>query len=333
MSYLYVQDNKAKIGIEANRITVHYANGMVKKVPVETLESINIFGNAQMTSQCVHTCLLKGIQVVYYSVGGSYFGRLESTGHVNVERQRMQDAVYNTDFALAIGKKMIGAKVHNQSVILSRYARSRQADCKRTIALMKGLMEKVQNSASIPQMMGFEGRAAKMYFEELGKLVEPDFTFNGRNRRSPLDPFNCMISLGYSLVMNEFYGKIQSRGLNPYFGLVHQDKERHPTLASDMMEEWRAVIVDSVALSLINGHEISLEEFYKLEDKPGIFLNDEGMRIILKKLDIKMRTETKYLESVVYRTSFRQAMELQVDALVHAIEERDPEKYQPVWIR
>lgn len=91
--------------------------------------------------------------------------------------------------------------------------------------------------------------------------------------------------------------------------------------------------MDSVALSLINGHEISLEEFYKLEDKPGIFLNDEGMRIILKKLDIKMRTETKYLESVAYRTSFRQAMELQVDALVHAIEERDPEKYQPVWIR
>ena len=76
------------------------------------------------------------------------------------------------------------------------------------------------------------GTAARYYFQGLGKLVDDPFKFHGRSRRPPKDEFNSMLSLGYSILMNEIYGKIQSKGLNPYFGFIHRDKEKHPTLAA-----------------------------------------------------------------------------------------------------
>lgn len=121
MSLLYVNENSACIGIEANRFVVKYADGMKKMIPAETLESIAIMGYAQMTTQCVRECLRRGIPVSYYSKGGSYFGRLQSTGHINAKRQRQQCALYQSDFALQFSKKIIRAKLKNQLVVLRRY--------------------------------------------------------------------------------------------------------------------------------------------------------------------------------------------------------------------
>ncbi len=181
--------------------------------------------------------------------------------------------------------------------------------------------------------MGYEGTAAKYYFSGLAREVDQDFSFHGRNRRPPKDPFNSMISLGYSIIMNELCSVIQRRGLNPYFGFMHQDRENHPTLASDLMEEWRAVIVDATVMSLINGHEISLDHFQNNVDMPGCYLTKEGMRIFLNKLEKKLRTKVNYLTYIDYAVSFRSAIDLQVRQLVKAIEENDCELYKEVIIR
>lgn len=73
-------------------------------------------------------------------------------------------------------------------------------------------------------------------------------------------------------------GKIEGKGLNPYFGIMHSDREKHPTLASDLMEEWRAVLIDSVVLSMLNGHELVREDFYSGTEEPGVFLEKEGFK-------------------------------------------------------
>ena len=104
--------------------------------------------------------------------------------------------------------------------------------------------------------MGYEGAAARIYFSTLGKLIDSEFIFSGRNKRPPLDPFNSMISLGYSIILNEIYGKLEGKGLNPYFGILHKDREKHPTLASDMMEEWRAVLIDTLVMGMLNGQPL-----------------------------------------------------------------------------
>lgn len=76
MSYLYVNENGAVIGIEGNQCTVKYKDGMKKLIPIEILEGITILGKSQITIACTEECLKRGISVSYFSKGGTYFGRL-----------------------------------------------------------------------------------------------------------------------------------------------------------------------------------------------------------------------------------------------------------------
>ena len=313
MGLLYVNENGAQIGYEANKCVVNYKDGLKKLIPIESLEGITIMGQSQMTAKCTEECLKRGIPVVYFSKGGVYFGRVMSTSHINAGRQRMQSALYDTEFAVELGKRILSAKIKNQSVVLRRYEKSR--------------------NRRIEEIIGYEGQAAKFYFRGLSKCIEREFQFNGRSRRPPKDEFNSMISLGYSILMNELYCKIEMNGLNPYFGFIHRDAEKHPTLASDMMEEWRAVIVDATVMSMINGHEISKEDFVFNLEQPGCYLTKTGLKLYLNKLERKFQTEIRYLKYVDYPVSFRRGILLQMEQLTKAIEKGDASLYEPIVIR
>lgn len=333
MSYLYVNENGAVIGIEANQFYVKYKNGMTKMIPAETLESITVLGKVQLSTQCVEACLRRGIPVAYFSKGGVYFGRLSSTGHINAQRQRKQSLLYDTDFALEFSRKIVSAKMKNQSVVAKRYAGGKTEKAEGLLREMKICQRKSLEASSIRQLMGYEGQCAKRYFELLSLCINPEFSFSGRNKRPPRDEFNSMISLGYSILMNEIYSKIELKGLNPYFGFMHRDAENHPTLASDLMEEWRAVLIDSTVMSLINGHEITKADFEMDTEEPGCYITRNGMSIYLKKLEKKFQTDMRYLDYLDYAVSFRRAIELQINSLVKAIEAEDASLYHPIMIR
>lgn len=333
MSYLFVNEKGASINYSENYVVVKYSDELKKKIPVESLESIYLFSSSQITSQCVAQCLKRGISISYFSKGGVYFGRLQSTGHVNVARQRKQAVLADSDFSLQLAKNIISGKIHNQEVILRRYSRNNKTERADILRRMRNSMLNIKNCGTISEIMGYEGSAARAYFDGLSCLVTPEFAFSGRSKRPPEDEFNSMLSLGYSILMNEIYSMLENHGLNPYFGFIHSDREKHPTLASDMMEEWRAVIVDSVVMSLVNGHEIHKENFYHDVDEPGYFLTREGLNIFLKKFDRKMRTIVNYLDYVDYQTSFRKSIDLQINELAKAIEAEDASLYRPIWLR
>ena len=173
--------------------------------------------------------------------------------------------------------------------------------------------------------------AARTYFSGLSALVRPEFAFEGRNRQPPRDAFNAMLSLGYTLLMYEIYAEIENRGMNPYIGFCHQLHSGHPALASDLMEEWRAVVVDSVVMSLVQGNEIQPEHFEPDEETGGILLTAQGMRIFIRKMEGKFESTSKYLKDV--STSLRRCFYLQSVDFTKAVEERNASLYQPVIIR
>ena len=332
MSYLFVSEQGASIGIRGGRIEVKCKDEMLRSIPFETLETIQIFGHVNVTTQCLAACLEKGIILNYYSTTGRYYGRLVSPCHVNVERQRMQALIgEDREFCLAFSKSIIRAKIQNQKVILRRYARWQDKEVTNAIQGMSNMQKHVVDCDSIPQLMGYEGAAARIYFHTLGRLIIPEFAFDKRSRRPPRDEFNSMISLGYSILLNEIVGKLEGRGLNPYFGMMHSDKEKHPTLASDLMEEWRAVLVDSTTMSLVNGHEIRKSEFDR--DENGVYLSNSAFKTFIRKLDNKLRTDSRYIEMEEFSTDFRHALDHQITSLVKAMEEKKPDIYQPVVIR
>lgn len=335
MSYLYLCEHGATIGIEGGYFKVIHKDKSITKVPGETLETIALFGNNNLTTPCVQECLKRGIPVSFFSRNGAYFGRLQSTRHVNIIRQKKQ--IYLSDdpvFCLEFTKKILKAKTKNQVTILRRYMRTSQKNISTSIEFMLRNIKKISTSENIDICKGYEGLIAREYFKCLSELMPETFKFKGRNKQPPRDSFNSMLSLGYTLLMYEIYGEIENAGLNPYAGFMHKDRERHPTLASDLMEEWRAVLIDSVVLSLVLGKEIPADEFWKDEETGGVFLSYDAMKIFLKKYELKMRQNTRYLEDAEMGfSSYRKAIRFQVQKLVQMIMNQNVIEYHPIVIR
>ena len=332
MSSLYVNESGAVISIDGGYLCVTLKNGLVGKLPKELVENITIFGNSSITTPCLQECLRRGICVNYFSGKGAYYGRLTSTRHVNGERLKRQIyACDDTAFRLSLAKKIISAKIQNQSVVLHRYVRNHPADLTVEFQSLRQMEHRLERCSTIEELMGVEGMAARTYFGGLSKLVDPQFSFHGRSRQPPRDAFNSMLSLGYTILLYEIYAEIENRGLSPYVGFLHSEHRGHPTLASDLMEEWRAVVVDSLVMSLIQGHEILIEQFAEDLETGGILLQPDAMRIFIKKFEKKMETSVKYLGAS--SNSLRRCLYLQTADFVRAVEDRDPELYQPVLIR
>lgn len=331
MSYVYITEQGTCISKESHKFIVSKAGQKVFEIPGETLEGLILAGSVQLSSQAVLALLKKDIPVTWISQTGEYYGRLEPPGHVHVAKQEKQILVRQGDFPLAMGKKIIQAKVHNQVTLLQRY--NRRLSSKKVQACVEVILSqarRISNADSRDMLMGFEGIIAKNYFEALGVLVPAEFSFTKRSRRPPLDPFNALLSLGYTLVFREMYTAVASEGLHPYFGFLHALKNHHPALVSDLMEEWRTPIVDSLVLYLIQRKEIKTEHFTKAPGGKGIFLTKEGWKIFLTAYEKKMQTDNTYMEG---DATYRQSLRSQAQRYSQALMKEDVNRYEALWIR
>lgn len=330
MSLIYITQDDAVIGINGGNMYVKQ-DGTIQNFPKNNISGVAVFGNGQMTTQCTRFCLENGLRVSYFSHSGNYFGSLAPVQAGNIHRLKKQ--IYLSDdeeFCLLMAKKTISAKIHNQTVLLGRYVDDR-SNYDYAFLQMHNSIHKIENADSIAEVMGYEGIASRFYFDTIGKIVPESFNFDGRNRRPPKDPINAMLSFGYSILLKEIQGELENKSLSSYAGFVHKDSDRHPALASDLLEEWRAVIVDSVVLSMVQGHEIYPEDFEMNND--GCYLSYSAKKKFLSKLERKLYTETKYLSYVDRPVSFRQGIWHQVNRLAHVIDTGLVEEYSPIKIR
>lgn len=334
MSHIYITNNGSTLSIDGGRYVITQKNELIRSIPKESVESISIFGNSSITTPCIQKLLDTDISVSFFSNRGNYYGRLESTSTNRIETIVKQIEVFdNNEYARGMSRQIIAAKINNQEVLLRRYSRNNlQVDNKRNINMLKEYRKKITRAETTNEIMGYEGIAARLYFESLSKLINPDFAFTGRNRRPPKDKFNSLLSLGYTLLMYEIYGKIQQEGLTPYYSILHKSGRNHPVLASDLMEEWRSTIVDSTVLSMVQGNEIVIEDFECGEDK-GIYLTNIGMKKFLNKFERKLATDIKYLEYDQRTVSMRQALNIQCQKLKESVDKKDFGIYKPILLK
>ena len=284
-----------------------------------------------MTTACVEFCLANNISVGYFTMTGKYYGRLVPVINTNAPRLRKQIQLSaDESFTVKLAQRIIRAKINNQLVVARRYSKNNGVTSEKR-KMLRISRDKVSEASSLYKVIGFEGIASKNYFATLSNVMEEGFAFEGRNRRPAVDPFNCMLNLGYSILTKEIIGEIENRGLNPYIGFVHKDKVGHPSLASDLIEEWRPVIVDSIVMSMIQGHEVCLDDF--IIGESGCRMKDNALRLFISKLEKKLEIESNYLIYLDSPLSFRASIWHQVDRLSRAIDKADPEKYYPIIIR
>lgn len=331
MSFAYITEEGAYIKKRGERFVVGRNQEIVMEIPGHVLEGLVLIDSVQVSSAAMVALLRLGVPVTWISRRGKFFGRLESTQHVHVERQVRQIALQGSDLFLQFGKKVVAAKVHNQLTILRRYNRRAQVSAIDTaIQNILAMRKNIFLAEDASRLMGHEGIIARVYFEAMGKLMPEAFTFDRRSRQPPLDEVNSMLSFGYTLLMYEVYTALTLHGLHPYFGFLHALRNHHPALASDLMEEWRAAVVDSLVLSLIHHHEILPAHFERDEEGAGIYLTRVGRQIFLSAYERKMRTVNRYMAG---ECSYRQSLPKQAERFAQAMMAGEEAGYEPLFLR
>ncbi|OHE82806.1 MAG: CRISPR-associated endonuclease Cas1, partial [Verrucomicrobia bacterium RIFCSPLOWO2_12_FULL_64_8] len=310
---LVVQTPGAQIGQRGDQLVVSVKGEETRRIPGQQVRAIYCYGAIQITAQAIATCLELGIDVSYFSPAGRFLGLLRGLPASGVDARRGQYRLFELPgVRLRLAREVVRAKIHNQRVMLMRNGDVPD----RVLQLLAGLRDQTEYARDITELLGIEGSAAALYFEEFGSMLKQHekwkFDWRGRNRRPPRDPINALLSLGYSMLAKELTGVCHSVGLDPFLGFMHQPRYGRPALALDLMEEFRPLIADSVAISLINRGELGPEDF--IGSASGTFLTDRGRRPYWEGWFRRLDAEVSHPE-FGYRMAYRRMLEVQARQL------------------
>lgn len=335
MSHLYIMQSNLKLGVRDGRLEVeNTSNGSKRSLPFATVNDISVFGLPQISTRLVRECIAHDIPIAYYSEDGKYFGHISSSTRIDPQRQKLQ--IYLTDnpaFCLKWSKQIVRAKLFNSMALL----RSSSENYDFSDEEMHGILhsfEYLESADSVEMVMGFEGNAARCYFSCLPKLLRNDkFSFKGRSSRPPKDPFNSMLSFGYSLLYRDIIGAIERHGLHPYFAFMHKIGFGHAALASDLIEEYRAPVIDKTVLDFVNSGEVQLDDFYE-NDAGAVYMTSAVAKSLTDLLSATLAKSEQYFLSSGDRKAygFQAMLDKKLDQLNLAIEKKDPSVYTPyMW--
>jgi CRISP-associated protein Cas1 len=312
MATLYLLEQGTSLYRDYQRLIVHIPERERLEIPIREVERILIFGRIQLSTPVVNMCLEQKIGVFYLNRSGQYQGHLWSAD--NLPNELIQfDRHKQPEFQLNVCREIVRGKLLNSKRLLQRLNRKRKsAQVGKAIAGINLDLAAVARATNLDSLRGHEGSSAVRYFGALNQLiVNPSFSFNGRNRQPPTDPVNSLLSFGYTLLFNNVLSLILAEGLSPYFGNFHYGEDKKPYLAFDLMEEFRSPIVDGLVLRLLNKPVFKVADFDTVASTGGVYLNQAARRVFLRYFESRLNEETTHpdLQSVV---SYRYVIQLQI---------------------
>ena len=333
---LYIYNQGSILDYANNSLVLIYdpkRNGK-KEISTENLDRIVIFGDVQLTISCIQNTLKKGIPVTFLSNEGNYFGSLEPTNHVDIKRQKLQfRKSEDKEFCLELSKILIKAKIKNQrSLLFTENASAKEPAATIYSTRILTLLNDIDKAQNIEALNLIIEKMNTFYFTGLSYFLGDDFNFTTRVKMPPKDPFNSMLSFGYSLLIYEIQNLILSKGLNPYIGFFASDEEGIPCLCSDLMEEWRTILVDALAFKLLKTKKITINDFETNEETGAVLLKEEARILFLTEFGKLLKEETGNIIGTCHKISYRRALEYQIHLLIEALEGNSPEKYKPFEI-
>lgn len=299
LNTLYITSPDSYLALDGENIVILEKEQELGRIPLHNLEAVVSFGYRGVSPALMGACAEKNISLNFMTPQGKFLARVTGKVRGNVILRKKQYRVSDDKTAcLDISKNCILGKVYNCRWVLERATRDHamQIDIdgvKRASEFLQNSMKSIKTCTDIEQLRGYEGEAASVYFRVFNELIlqqKKEFTFNGRNKRPPLDRVNAMLSFFYTLLTNMTSSALESVGLDPYVGFMHTDRPGRASLALDMIEELRPILVDRFVLTMINKKMVSGKDFSIKEDG-AVLINDKARKVLLtewqnKKKDI-----------------------------------------------
>jgi CRISPR-associated protein Cas1 len=331
---LYVTEQGATVGKDGHRIVVRRGKETLQAFPVAQVEQIALFGHVSVTPAALSYCLARNIDTVLLSAAGRYRGRLVGPEGKNILLRRLQFRKYEDEaFRLRFVRTLVSAKIHNMRALLQRTSRRRLLDLSGTVHRLKVLKDQTRSIDAIDRLRGIEGAATAAYFEAFGGLLAPEWPFGGRSRRPPKDAVNALLSFGYTLLAVSVEAAVYTTGLDPYLGMFHVVDYGRPSLALDLMEEFRPLLVDSLVLNVVNHGHLKPEEDFEKRGQ-GVFLRPESRARYIGAYQERLDTEIlcPLGDGAVQRLTYRRCLEVQCRKFIHWMK-GECDAYLPVLTR
>lgn len=275
LNTLYVMTPNAYVHLDNDTLRVDVERERKLQVPLHHIGSVICFGNVMLSPAVMHRCADADIALVLLDQNGRFKARLDGPVSGNILlRQAHHRMAADGSFALNMARSVIAGKLRNARQVLLRGAREAgdEDDAKSLTDGAEALARSIRNLPHAPDLdavRGIEGDAAKNYFSALSSLVRKNgrqpFAMNGRSRRPPRDRMNALLSFLYSMVMNDCRSAVEAVGLDPQLGFLHAVRPGRAALALDLMEEFRAILADRLALTLVNRGQIGQTDFQQRE--------------------------------------------------------------------
>lgn len=329
---LYVTEQGAVLGFKQNRVEVRRGDELLDSLRLMDLSQVCVFGNIQVTSQLLRELFRQEIPTCWFSYGGWFQGIAHGLPSKHVDLRRRQVALSGQG-GLEIARRMVEGKIRNCRTLLRRNLR-RPDDP--TLSSLKDLAVAARTAPSVDALLGLEGSAARLYFIAFPGMLREDlglpggaFSFEGRNRRPPRDPVNCLLSYAYALLTKDLTAVAHDVGFDPFLGFYHRPRFGRPALALDLAEEFRPLVADSVVIGAINNGEIRPNHF--LVRAGGVALTAEGRKAMLMAYERRIDTEVRH-PTFGYRVTYRRVFEVQTRVLAAHVLGEVPE-YVPFLTR
>ncbi len=302
LNTLFVMTQGAYVHLEGETAKVEADGKTLLQTPLHHVGSVVTFGNVMMSPQFMHKCAVDGRTITFLSMSGRFLARVVGPVSGNVLLREAQYRAYADPVRCArIAKAIVAGKIHNMRSVLLRGARE-SCDTDKKAALgcaAERLAEHLRNLATfqdIDEIRGQEGLASADYFNVFDAMIlaqRTDFKFAFRNRRPPRDRMNAILSFLYALLHNDCIAAAEGVGLDPQIGYLHSLRSGRPALALDLMEEFRPVLADRLALSLINRQQIKPDHF-DVRPAESVLLNEAGRKLVVTAYQKRKQTEVNH---------------------------------------
>ena len=289
LNTLYVTTPGAYLRLDHDTVKVEIERETALRVPLLHLGGIVCMGRVNMTSALMQRCAADGRSVVFHDGRGRFRARVVGPTGGNVLLRRAQhEALSDGNRVGAISRNIVAGKIQNSRQVLLRAGREAQSDddrepLGRASDQLADVLRRLEGVDDPGQIRGYEGEAARSYFQVFGRMIRADrerFEFNGRVRRPPVGRVNALLSFYYALLLNDCVAAAESVGLDPQVGYLHTLRPGRPALALDLMEELRSIIADRLVLTLVNRRQIAPDDF---EERPGgaMRLTDDARKRVI----------------------------------------------------
>lgn len=303
-------------------------NSDLKKLqfPLTQVSSLVFIGYSKVSMPAVFKLNENNIPVFFCKPNGEI--RLQINPNIpNYELWLEQSELAQNDFfKTALAKEIVQAKINNQKVVIRRINNDET-----TINKFNYWIDKAAETESLESLRGIEGSAASFYFDKINDSLEEDWKFNSRTKHPPEDPFNSLLSFGYSILYHHISTALIIEGLNPQIGFFHQPSNRYNPLASDIQEEFRHII-DSLAIYITHRNMVSLNDFvFDEKNTYPCMMTKEFRKKYIGMIEERLKTEFTPAD-FNKKVTYKQFINYQVKVIKNCIRKKEM-SYKPLKIR